>query len=835
MKIGFAGGAMEVGGSCIYLRTGSYGILMDAGIRQGEKKDPLPDFRMIQDLGGVDAILISHAHMDHIGSLPLISRAYPSAPIYMTPMTMDLTRVLLLDSLKIMAQREEEIPMYGEVEVSAMMDRIVPLHYQAEREILPEIRLTFFPAGHIAGAACLYLCTAEGSLFYSGDFTAFAQQTIDGLRLPKLRPDICIVESTYGDKLHANRQVEEDRLIRLVGDAVNQGRKVLIPSFALGRAQEVLLLLREGMRTDRISPVPVYVDGMVREICRVYRLHPTYLKGRLARSILKGNEPFYSDEIRPVAMGENREELLEKPGPAVFVASSGMLHGGPSVQYAKKIAMSPEGLIIITGYQDEEAPGRALLNLAEEAQSAAPDQPPPVLPLDGLSIPVRARVERVGLSAHADQEEILRLLSALSPREVFLVHGDPQVIPVLAGQVNGPFLRDLFLPACGETFDVSLLNPRKQLDFAPPAVMGRSAFPDPADQEDLWRFVLANDPRREWTALQLAWIWYGHPIVEDEEIRAWQDMLRESVYFDANPHRLFLFHALSPEEVAEALAPKELNQQQITDLISQRFADLSYGKSGLYPAEKRAMLSFAFPDAVSSSEFALRAEAFEAETGWRITMNAAMNHVKAQQLLASLFGDRMGKISYFEKEKRYTVSLLGEDPGDEERARQFSRETGWTLTFSSAAAKAAALKASSYAPGAVRMDQNTALDYVRRTCASESIPLTKAGIKNDQIGLYLECTFISPTLGERYAAQLTALAEDTGWRIRVNSSVQQNLILPLAAAEIGNQGLTILKGPSYMPMDNCIQARIASRDEERESAASTVIEEKTGLPCRFVL
>ena len=438
MKIGFAGGAMEVGGSCIFLRTESYGILMDSGIRQGGKKDPLPDFRMLQEMGGVDAILISHAHMDHIGALPLISRAYPDARIYMTPMTMDLTRVLLLDSLKIMTRREEEIPIYSETEVSAMMDRITPLHYEVEWEILPEIRVTLYLAGHIAGAACICLQTPEGTVFYSGDFASFAQQTIEGLRIRRLRPDLCITEATYGNRLHANRQVEENRLIRLTQEALAGGGKVLIPCFALGRAQEVILLLRKAIRDGVLPKVPVYVDGMVREICRVFRLHPTYLQGKLARAIQKGNDPFYSDEIQPVSPAEDREALLEKPGPAVFVASSGMLTGGPSVIYAKKIAMMENGLILITGYQDEEAPGRALLSLAEPA-----DQDDKVLSLDGQSIPVRARVEQVGLSAHADQQEILNLISALSPRDVFLVHGDPDSIGDLAARVTGEYLRDI--------------------------------------------------------------------------------------------------------------------------------------------------------------------------------------------------------------------------------------------------------------------------------------------------------------------------------------------------------------------------------------------------------
>ena len=130
-------------------------------------------------------------------------------------------------------------------ERTAMMDRIMPLHYEMEREIFPDIQVTFYPAGHIAGAACIYMKTPEGTVFYSGDYASFAQKTIEGLRIRRLRPDLCITESTYGDRLHSNRQVEENRLIRLTKETLEKGGKVLIPSFALGRAQEVILLLRQ--------------------------------------------------------------------------------------------------------------------------------------------------------------------------------------------------------------------------------------------------------------------------------------------------------------------------------------------------------------------------------------------------------------------------------------------------------------------------------------------------------------------------------------------------------------------------------------------------------------
>ena len=309
MEFHFLGGAMEIGGSCIYVRIAGKGILMDCGIRQSGTKDPIPDFRTVQENGGVDAILISHAHMDHIGTLPIISRAYPAAHIYMTAMTADLTQVLLYDSLKIMNSREDEIPHYSQQDVLDMLKRIRTVGYQTPCPLFEGFTLTCYPAGHIAGAACLYLVTEEGSLFYSGDFSAFSQRTIEGIRIPRLRPDVAILESTYGSRLHANRQVEEKRLTELVGECVRQKKKVLIPAFALGRAQEVLLLLRGAIQNQEIPPVPVYVDGMVRDINRMYTRNPTYLKNSLGRRIMKGIEPFYTEEIREIGRASCRERV----------------------------------------------------------------------------------------------------------------------------------------------------------------------------------------------------------------------------------------------------------------------------------------------------------------------------------------------------------------------------------------------------------------------------------------------------------------------------------------------------------------------------------------------
>lgn len=834
MKLGFAGGAMEVGGSCIYLRTGNAGILLDAGVRQAADRDPIPDFRMIQNMGGVDAILISHAHMDHIGTLPIISGAYPEARIYMTPMTMDLTRVLLLDSLKIMSMREEEIPIYGQAEVSAMMDRIVPLHYQAEREILPGIRAAFYPAGHIAGAACLYLQTPEGSLFYSGDFASFAQQTIEGVRIPKLRPDIVITESTYGDQLHANRQVEERRLVELVGQAVKDGRKVLIPSFALGRAQEVLLLLKSGIRNGLIPKVPVYVDGMVREICRVYRLHPTYLRGKLGRSILKGQEPFYSDEIRPVQPMEDRRALLDKPGPAVFVASSGMLSGGPSVLYAEKIASMRDGMIVITGYQDEEAPGRRLLSLMDSSQesTAADSDTPPSVSLNGHSVPVRARVERVGLSAHGDQSEILSLMSALSPKHLFLVHGDPDVMNMLAARIDMPYLRGLYVPRCGEVIEVHCGVPRKQRELAWPHTMGETGLPDRESEKRLWAFVREKYPEREWTAIQLSAIWTGTAVSADEDVRSWQSMLEESPYFEVNPFRLFLFRPVTQEEAEKAETPHELNQQEVQDLVQLRFETFAFAKAGLYAESKEIQLSFAFPDAVPESAFQTAADAFLEETGWNVVISPRVNHAAMQQLLSEAFGNRLRKYSYYEDRKTYRIQVQGSEPGDPAAVEAFQTRTGWALQLETVSPENENRQTSfSAGKSSGPMEQNQAFQYIRSACAAADVPLQKMSIRTDMEGKYIELGFISPQIGRRHAACIGDMAEHVGWRMKIGKTVMQNLVLAYAASAVQKAGLALKKGPSYMPLAGQVQIRLADRDQEKEAALAEEILENTGIAC----
>lgn len=850
INLHFLGGAMEIGGSCIYVKIAGKRILFDSGIRQSVSKDPIPDFRTIQEQGGLDAMIISHAHMDHIGTLPIISKAYPDARIYMTNMTADLTRVLLYDSLKIMKYKEDEIPHYSEQDVLAMLNRVFPIHYQTPFPIFDHFTLTFYPAGHIAGAACAYLVTDGGSLFYSGDFSTFSQRTIEGIRIPKLRPDISIVETTYGNRLHANRLSEEKRLVELVKTCVLEKKKVLIPAFALGRAQEVLLILRAAIQNKEIPAVPVYVDGMVRDINTMYTRNPTYLKNVLGKRILKGNEPFYTKEIQAVAPMQKRDELLSGPDPVILVSSSGMLTGGPSAQYAAKLAPMENACIIITGYQDEESPGRQLLNLLEN-----PDEG--TLMVNGSKVPVKCRIEQVGLSAHGDKSEIMALLDRLSSRHVFLVHGNRDVIEELGNELAGEdYRRRIYLPECGQAYEVSLRSKRKQLSFQPAFTMQMQRAFTKEDEKQLWEFWQEHYLGKVFSVPQIAQIWYGKQQTGEDILQNMQDLLQNSIYFSPNLHRLFLFEANMPEDVALALAPKEWTNQELEAQVSDLFKDFPYRKISCYREKKEIMLQFDYPDAQDLDAFREKAERFTAETGWAIRIHPSINHNAAQLLLSVLFGSQFMKASYYVQKKYYAITLKeGRMDGQVSKAKeQFERETGLPLLINGQnGGMEQSEPASGYGPetgrklidgqnfcfipaknSAGQAEQNAAFSYIEEAFRELPHRPDKKSLKNDSSGKYMELSFVSPAIGMKYAQTLQELADRIGWRIQIAGKVNQNELFKIAQVLCMKHGISLAKNPSYLPEQKKIQLKVAAveSEEKMESVASEFVD-KTGCECIF--
>lgn len=417
MKISILGGGNEIGASCLYVQVDGTHLLIDAGMRvHGD--DLLPAIGMLADFDPPEAILVTHAHADHIGALPVIHTLYPNAPVYATPPTADLMEIMMRDSFKIMEQRcrsANALPAYTKEQMQALLEAVRLFPASGVLQI-GNVKVTCYRAGHILGAVMFAIEGGGEKLFVTGDLSFRAGRTIPGAEVPHdLRPDVLIMESTYGNRAHADRHTEEKRLADNVAEVIAGGGFALIPAFALGRAQEVLLILQDYMDRGLIPEFPIYVDGLVTPISKIYRRYPQYLKGPVAHRIRQNGDAFLTEGRCKAVQPKERENIL-RGKPACIVASSGMLIGGASVWYAERLINDEKNAIFITGYQDEESPGRKLLNLADGAFHS--------LELNGAVHDVKCRVDKYGLSAHGDAGELSRFAETLDPTYTLLVHGD---------------------------------------------------------------------------------------------------------------------------------------------------------------------------------------------------------------------------------------------------------------------------------------------------------------------------------------------------------------------------------------------------------------------------
>lgn len=824
MKITFCGGAGEVGASCYLINIEGKNLLLDCGIRMSSSKDNLPDFRLIQENGGVDAIIVSHAHMDHTGSLPAISRQFPNATVYMTHMTKDLTRVLLYDGLKVM-ERESEIPIYAENHVREMLDRTVCFSPQHEFKLFDDsdITATFYSAGHIAGAAAIYIKSNEGSIFYSGDFSGFRQNSIEGAAIPALRPDVALFESTYGDKLHANRDLEEERLVNSVNDVIEKGGKILVPAFALGRAQEIILILKKAMNRGRLVKCPVYVDGMVRDICRVYNLNPNYLRKDLAKKIFRGNEVFYDDRVTPVENPEQRKEIVESSNPCVIISSSGMLTGGPSQWYAEKLAASENNFIAITGYQDEESPGSKLLALADTDDKGS-DAERAIKLLDKEVI-FRCQVSKYGLSAHGDKGEILSLAGSLCPRRIFLVHGDPEVINSLGRELQKDVNARIYVPSNGEQYNLEIKNPRKQREAKVFPTMAKAEDLTENNIHELWEFVLEHMGIASNLSLEdIAYIW-GHGDTED--IKA---LLNNTIYFEPDRKRMFLYHAVEKSAVEKLKAPAVMEVNEMLKLVDEYFGpDSGLYKKGARYDEKAALLYFNFPD-VAVNKYRDEIRDFEQRTGWRVEVNKNINLSAVNETVYKLLPSDVGikKISYHAQDGKVTVFTEKEIDGKNFIVQEFLEQTGLTLLINQKEGDGRQLNIRS---GENQMEQNQALATIDSHFSDMPHKPYKKSIRFSQNGVkYIELSFISKEVGERYIDKVRELEEIIDYSIIISDSCNQIEIINIAKRLMAENGIQLKKNPSIYLGEMAVRITTAGEvEEEKRQSISKLFHDLTGF------
>ncbi len=407
MRITFYGGAQEVGRAAIKLEEGNRNMLLECGIKLGEKTE----FPLIHDdeLKGIHSITISHAHLDHSGYLPHVYSKMARPKIFLTKPTRDLMGVLLSDYHRIQRTKEDR-RLFTEKDVDQVMKDARIIEYQEPFD--SGFRVTFHNAGHIMGSAMALVEDGEKRLLFSGDICMRKTRVLDPCERT-LSAETLLVESTYGGKDDVIPSYKESyqRMIAIINETLDKGGHVIIPSFAVGRAQEVLLALDDYMRSGALRQTKIFIDGMIGKALKIYRHNAIYANDDIKRRILMSeDDPFKSPNFHH-PRSKTREDVLGEP--CIIVTTSGMLSGGPVMFYLEKLGADPRNTILFVGYQAEGTNGSKVI--AGEKR----------LPYYDREIELNLRVERVRLSGHADFNELVQFVRSVKGlKTVYLMHGE---------------------------------------------------------------------------------------------------------------------------------------------------------------------------------------------------------------------------------------------------------------------------------------------------------------------------------------------------------------------------------------------------------------------------
>ncbi len=437
------GAFKEVGRSALLIQTKHSKILLDAGVHTGlnpltaDKEELYPYINLFNfPVNELDGVVISHAHMDHIGFLPFLFAAGYNGPVYMTPPTRELMALLQLDYLNLLSKAYNANPPYTKKDISHELNNVIPVEYGEVVDITPEVKLTLYNAGHILGSAIIHLHIGEGkhNVIYTGDFKFGYTKLLNPANADFPRADTIFMESTYGGakNIMPNRRESDEKLMKIIRETIEKKGKVLIPVFAVGRSQEVLLTIESFAREDKDWNIPIYIDGMILEASAIHTAYPEYLKTSLQRRILSNDSPFEFEHLK-IAHGVDKQSITEGE-PAVILAPSGMLTGGPSVEYLKLLAEDEKSTLIFVGYQ-------SALSLGAKIQQGIRDFQ---LPTDDKikHYTLKMRVETVeGFSGHSDRRQLLAWIKNLKskPRRVYTMHGDFSRTEELANGIHKLF------------------------------------------------------------------------------------------------------------------------------------------------------------------------------------------------------------------------------------------------------------------------------------------------------------------------------------------------------------------------------------------------------------
>lgn len=423
VRVTFLGSGRQVGRSCLLLQTPNSKILMDCGIDVASHgADKFPYFNISEfDISQLDAVIISHAHLDHVGLLPYLYKMGYDGPVYMTPPTRDIAALLSLDFIGV-AYKQATKPLFGSPDIKEMVKHSICLNYNEVTDITPDVRLTFYNSGHCLGSSIAHLNIGNGlhNFVYMGDHKYGKSRLLDPAVANYPRAETIVTEATYGSKndiLPARLQSEEE-LLKHVNDTIARKGKVLIPELGLGRAQETMLILEDAMINGKLPKVPIYIDGMIWDINAIHTAYPDFLSSRVRTQIFQDNNPFVSETFSRVASPQERRKVVEG-GPCIVLATSGMLVGGASVEYFKEFASNELNSIVFVCYQGVGSLGRQVQDGIKETRMI----------VDGKEeiVKVNLQIHTInGLTAHSGRNELLSFFNNVrpKPKRVIVNHGE---------------------------------------------------------------------------------------------------------------------------------------------------------------------------------------------------------------------------------------------------------------------------------------------------------------------------------------------------------------------------------------------------------------------------
>ena len=469
MKLEFWGAAGEVTGSMHLVESGGQRFLLDCGLHQGHRKEADRKNRNLPfPASSIEGVVLSHAHIDHSGNLPTLVKNGFSGPVFSTPATIDLCHWMLRDTAHIHEKDAEflnkrldrrksmglddghVVPLYTMADAERTLPLLQPVPYHSPKILAPGLNYVSYDAGHILGSSFVVLHEERNGsrvrLGFSGDI---GRPNLPIIRDPETMPtaEYLIMESTYGGRFHKDVSHVVNKLADVVNRTARRGGRIIVPAFAVGRTQQLVLLLHQLANEKRIPNIPIFVDSpLALDVTAVHRDHPECFNDEVREYLLHHEDPFGFQRLQYIRDTADSKKLNDLHGPFVVISGSGMCEAGRILHHLRNNIEDPRNTVLITGFQAQDTLGRKLVEKWPEVR------------IFGEPMRVRAEISSLDeLSAHADQGELMEWIRPLAPslRQVFLVHGEPQQSQTLAKLLHSTYNLSVVIPAPGQSFDLA--------------------------------------------------------------------------------------------------------------------------------------------------------------------------------------------------------------------------------------------------------------------------------------------------------------------------------------------------------------------------------------------